>query len=380
MNRVDFTQPNGFPLKAETLGFMQDTYRPALNAIAKIVGNANIIISGCIDNGTTVSDGWVYFGGELFFFEGGVKAQSFIVFENIESDTNQNGINVNRYFTRTLRFGSGAVSYNFDDLIRVESIISLTEKNAMFLIESNVIIKGCDVAITGADINITSGVAIIAGQFCNVPAFSGVYPCYFQDDKRWVNQLTAADYLKFDPYTNQRLASVYKRATTIQGEISMQSIDTGKFDSSGLGLWEYHGFALCNGANGTIDLRGRMPIGYDERLSDPNNGIWDSTYNTIGNASGEKEIKLTIAQMPRHNHQVDGDPNGAKYQNVGAGDFGLIQKTVSGQNRTAGSLSTTGSGTRPDLITSPAYVPFQGNNESHENRPPFLVLAFIQRI
>ncbi len=79
---------------------------------------------------------------------------------------------------------------------------------------------------------------------------------------------------------------------------------TGKFDSTGLGLDAYIGWAFMNGNNGTQDFRGRSPIMFDERISDPFNAIWDPLYNTIGNVIGAKKHVLSTAEMPPHSHTV----------------------------------------------------------------------------
>lgn len=51
------------------------------------------------------------------------------------------------------------------------------------------------------------------------------------------------------------------------------------------------GWALCNGQNGTPDLRNRFIVGAGGEY-------------VIGNNGGEKEVVLTKEQMPRHDHGV----------------------------------------------------------------------------
>jgi microcystin-dependent protein len=384
MNRIDTSQPNGFPLKADlTLGFMQQAYSSAINALAKLAVDGDVIITGCIDNGATVTDGWVLFQDEMFYFQGGTKSMFFIVDEQIQADNNQDGTLVNRYFTRTLKFGVGTNSYPFALLQRAETLVSLVQKNAAAYGEPNVILSGCIVSnVNNNTLDISDGTVMLNGRYYIAPAYTGSYPIYFTENGIWEQTISTAQTIEFNPYTSQYLKLVNKRNVTSIGEILMQIVDISNFDSSGLGRFIYKGFAICNGENGTFDMRGRVPMGHDDRLSDPSNGIWSPEYNTLGNAFGEKEHTLSMAEMPRHNHQPNdgGDPNGAVYQPSLAGGYGLIQKTVTGQNRVASSLTTTGSGTKPDVVTTPALVPFQGNDQPHENRPPFMVLAYIQRI
>ena len=81
---------------------------------------------------------------------------------------------------------------------------------------------------------------------------------------------------------------------------------TTNFDSSGLGRLEMLGWAICNGANGTIDRRGRTSIAYDDRNTDPSTGFWDIAYNTLGNVLGLLKVKLTANQsgVQPHSHIV----------------------------------------------------------------------------
>jgi len=83
------------------------------------------------------------------------------------------------------------------------------------------------------------------------------------------------------------------------------------FDSSGIGLASL-GFLkvyLCNGQNGTPDLRGRVPVGAIRNVPggsldpavdptiDPNNPNWG-----LNDKAGENFHTLTVAEMPAHNH------------------------------------------------------------------------------
>ena len=65
------------------------------------------------------------------------------------------------------------------------------------------------------------------------------------------------------------------------------------FDSEGKGLNEMIDWYLCDGRNGTPDLRGVFIAGRHPDLTD---------YNRIGKKGGINQIKLTIDQMPYHTH------------------------------------------------------------------------------
>lgn len=95
---------------------------------------------------------------------------------------------------------------------------------------------------------------------------------------------------------------------------------------------------LCNGTNGTPDLRSRFVVGAG------------GSYN-VGDTGGSNSVTLTVDEIPPHTHQVpDGSVNGGD----GAQNGPL----------TGGSLST--------LST--------GGGQPHENRPPYYALAYIMRI
>ena len=53
------------------------------------------------------------------------------------------------------------------------------------------------------------------------------------------------------------------------------------------------GWALCNGKNGTPDLKSKFILGYE------------SGANNIGDTAGEKEVTLTPDQIPLHTHGVE---------------------------------------------------------------------------
>ncbi len=113
------------------------------------------------------------------------------------------------------------------------------------------------------------------------------------------------------------------------------------------------GWALCNGANGTPDLRGKFVVGYNSSVTD---------YNATGKTGGEAAHTLSVSEMPSHTHP---------YKDRDGTDDG-------GSNVYGGDQEADGDGTvRIDYsrTTSP-----QGGDQAHENRPPYFVLAYIMKL
>jgi microcystin-dependent protein len=168
-------------------------------------------------------------------------------------------------------------------------------------------------------------------------------------------------------------------AVTTSGNINSASISTGNINSTATvtavkfvgegvvpkgGVIFYtgsvaaipQGWALCDGTNGTPNLKGMFIAGYD-----PN----DPDYNSIGKKGGEKRHTLSIAEMPSHNHNN--------------GNFNIILQLCSSNpgNNTINSADYTPY--EPDIIDS-ASMTVQGGNQPHENRPPYYTLAYIMKL
>lgn len=90
---------------------------------------------------------------------------------------------------------------------------------------------------------------------------------------------------------------------------------------------------------------GKMLVGIDST---------DTDFNTIGKTGGEKEHTLTIDEMPSHTHTV---------------------------NYSGGAGTSTGVTAMGDQLgTSNSIVQARGGGQSHNNMPPYQVVALWQRI
>lgn len=100
------------------------------------------------------------------------------------------------------------------------------------------------------------------------------------------------------------------------------------------------GWVLCNGSNGTPDLRNRFIVGAG------------SSYG-VGATGGSETVTLTVEQMPNHFHYFDN----VEVILCGPGTQGIRSSRTDYQRPTSSS----------------------GNSQPHENRPPYYALCFIMK-
>lgn len=122
------------------------------------------------------------------------------------------------------------------------------------------------------------------------------------------------------------------------------------------------GWALCNGLNGTPDLRDRFIVGAGTTYS-PNNAGGSSTVTpagTVGNTT------LTIDQIPSHSHGISG-----YYQNnvepAATAQIGIFSVPTNPLTRNTNSNGGGGAHTHS----------FTGTSQT--NIPPYYALAYIMR-
>ncbi len=126
MNKhINFSNLGGSPFDQQTLEFMQSAYTGISEMLAGVIGD-NVIVSGCVVNGNSISAGWVIVGGELLPFaasQTGVQA-TFVVRELTESLVFEDGNSKPVEITRYAEFGTSGNAIGWDTLKRLPQTIS----------------------------------------------------------------------------------------------------------------------------------------------------------------------------------------------------------------------------------------------------------------
>lgn len=110
------------------------------------------------------------------------------------------------------------------------------------------------------------------------------------------------------------------------------------------------GWHLCDGEDGTPDLRDKFVLGAGET-------------HPVGEIGGEEEVKLTESQMPVHNHRI--------YTNSSSGE------PVSGSLSALGIVSSSVNNT---IQKYAIRTEGSGGAKSHPNMPPYYALCYIMKI
>lgn len=105
------------------------------------------------------------------------------------------------------------------------------------------------------------------------------------------------------------------------------------------------GWALCDGQNGTPDLRDRFIVGAGPGYA-------------VGATGGEATHKLTETEMPSHGHDIEKDSAGTYAQSWNV--------PITGTDWYFG-------GTHMRTLSA-------GGDMPHENRPPYFALCFVMKV
>ena len=130
------------------------------------------------------------------------------------------------------------------------------------------------------------------------------------------------------------------------------------------------GWAFCDGANGTPDLRNRFIVGAG------------STYSA-GDTGGHNEISLTTHQMPQHSHSFSGsNSHSHSFRGVNANDHNDTERNATVMRNDSNTMYTASSpsGVQSTTITISGTTGNNGSGGAHENRPPYYALSYIMKL
>ncbi|BAV09405.1 hypothetical protein SAMN05421788_101841 [Filimonas lacunae] len=357
MNRtIDFTQAGGLHLYQDTLAYMQKAYSDVSDAIAGILGN-KLILSGCTEQNGSVSEGWIVINGEVIPFASGLKADYITIETTTATEQFEDGEQKPVYTVKKARLStisSGNVA--FSDFVRLpfgenlkDFAFNVKTIQKALVLENEVILSGCAASVNASILSVSSGYCMFSGKLVQTPAYTGASPVYLKEDGNYSNTLPiSGTYITFDPYTSQRYTDVLNRALTKVGKIEMYETRSDRFDAAGIGKWEMKGFQLME------SMQGRVPLGlwYDGKSVD---NITDYAYTVAGTRGGEKTHTLSIAEMPKHNHDLKYLPKGGK-----DGDSVI--------------------GAQPGETTNSSTMREAGGGAAHNNVQPYTVVVYVKRI
>lgn len=136
------------------------------------------------------------------------------------------------------------------------------------------------------------------------------------------------------------------------------------------------GWSLCNGTNGTPDLRERFIVGAGSGYA-------------VGSTGGANSVTLGNTNIPSHSHGVSNFSNPGNHYH-GPSTQGGFDNTGNGQplrvlyqdgppfNGIVWDLG--GGGHTHTFDINNAFGNASGGTDAHENRPPYYALAFIMRV
>ena len=328
------TQANrDFPLDAETLDYLQ-----TLTAISAIIGNIagdKAVLQGCeaYDEGTRRGAGWVFLRtrerpeGEVLYWEGGATGSGMYVKQEDVSVTANNNDYPKAYTRRSLAPGYGTENYKWDDFTDIKTIKELMRENAGLRVE----LAGMQAAPLGivemwAGSAVPEGYVLCDGRALGIKDYPGLYAA---------------------------LGTTFNTAMSAGGT---------RYAAPAAGTFR------------VPDLQGRFVVGCHES---------DNDYKGLGDGGGVKRVALTAEHMPAHGHEVK------DYMMIphGTGECTTGEWTVGGTRRTVGYDALSGNPKRTqtdnDKRGQVQWIKHPTDNAgggmSHENRPPYYVLAYIMK-
>lgn len=182
---------------------------------------------------------------------------------------------------------------------------------------------------------------------------------------------------------------------TVDGTVEATTfVGNGIIPVGGIIMWsgstEPDGWKLCDGNNNvkvngiTIpDLQGRFIVGAGTKkvITRNQNGTYSEGSNhtyTLGTDGGADEVKMSIDEMPSHNHGVT-DPGHEHTVTDRYSNGSEKVHDITTQDRAATDSWNEDTRTTSEETTG-ITINDNGGDDAHENRPPYYVLAYLIRV
>lgn len=166
-----------------------------------------------------------------------------------------------------------------------------------------------------------------------------------------------------NPQKTIRLTNRWQERLRAPGTIEwLANVSSTDYDSTGRGLGNALGWALCNGnpANGVIDLRGRFVLGHNP--SSYVNGNFSAT--SVNDTGGAERVALGLSEMPRHTHSTNTQ---SYYGNITYDSGDSDGHSPDWNKRSSPTIGYAGGNSNNDT-------------DAHQNMPPYYVLVARQWI
>jgi microcystin-dependent protein len=291
---------------------------------------------------TTDGSTWTYNGSQYVTYAASAISNFYLANGTTDAGTNKTG---SIYRTGTIGIGTSTPN--------AAAALDVTSTSKGVLLQR--------VALTAAN-SASPLSAFVAGMAVYNTATAGtganaVTPgLYYCDGTKWIP--TAKDYVE-DPTLGSIAVFPYNALPSTYLECNGAAVSRTTYAALFAKLGTTYGAGDGSTTFNVPDLRGEFIRGFD-------NGRGVDSGRALG-SSQSSATKLPTTALTgttssyTHNHGVGDGSNAAN--NVTAGNYGLIRRTISGESLTVGSIEPTGSGNEPDATAIPRVIP----NDSHSH-------------